>query len=110
MRRPVNLTVRARRNFLLNEGVDRATSNGSEGAAACATDTALILDELGQATVVTSPLETNRTRHVRGSRIAKAEDRGRKTRAGQLVRMLDIPTARACGVFDNAGPDGDAVP
>jgi putative DNA primase/helicase len=38
-----------------------------------------------------------------------AEDRGKKTRAGQLVRMLDIPAARAFGVFDHAGPDGDAA-
>jgi putative DNA primase/helicase len=38
-----------------------------------------------------------------------AEDRGRKTRAGQMVRMLDVPAARTCGVFDHAGPDGDAA-
>jgi uncharacterized protein (DUF927 family) len=38
-----------------------------------------------------------------------AEDRGKKTRAGQLVRMLDIPAARAFGVFDHTGPDGDAA-
>ena len=37
-----------------------------------------------------------------------AEDRGRKPRAGQLVRMLDIPAERLFGVFDHAGPDGDA--
>ena len=39
-----------------------------------------------------------------------SEDRGRKARAGQLVRMLDIPADRGfgCGVFDNIGPDGDA--
>ena len=38
-----------------------------------------------------------------------ADDRGKKTRAGQLVRMLDIPAARPCGVFDQAGPNGDAA-
>ena len=37
-----------------------------------------------------------------------SEDRGRKARAGQLVRMLDIPADRGFGVFDHAGPDGDA--
>ena len=36
------------------------------------------------------------------------EDRARKARAGQLVRMLDIPAERAFGVFDH-GPDGDAA-
>ena len=35
------------------------------------------------------------------------EDRGRKARAGQLVRMLDIP-AEGYGAFDNAGPEGEA--
>ena len=36
------------------------------------------------------------------------EDRGRKPKAGQLVRLLDIPAERPCGVFDHAGPEGDA--
>jgi len=115
----------------------RATTNGLEGAAASATDTALILDELGQAVdgrelggaLYALANGTGKTRSkidgaIREPRtwrvlfvssgevttVAKmAEDRGRKTRAGQLVRMLDIPTARACGVFDDAGPDGDAA-
>jgi len=36
---------------------------------------------------------------------------GRKARAGQLVRLLDVPADRGngCGVFDHAGPDGDAA-
>jgi putative DNA primase/helicase len=38
-----------------------------------------------------------------------SEDRTKKTRAGQLVRILDVPAARAFGVFDFAGPDGDAA-
>ena len=39
-----------------------------------------------------------------------AEDRGRKARAGQLVRMLDIPADRNAGfgAFDHGGQDGDA--
>jgi uncharacterized protein (DUF927 family) len=39
-----------------------------------------------------------------------AEDRGRKARAGQLVRMLDIPAdrGRGFGVFDHCGPSNDA--
>jgi putative DNA primase/helicase len=38
------------------------------------------------------------------------EDRGRKARAGQLVRILDIPADRekGYGAFDNAGPEGEA--
>ena len=35
-----------------------------------------------------------------------AEERGRKSRAGQIVRMLDIPAERAHGVFDDPCPDG----
>ena len=38
-----------------------------------------------------------------------AEDRGRKTRAGQLGPLLDIPAQRVHGVFDHPGPDGDAA-
>jgi uncharacterized protein (DUF927 family) len=39
-----------------------------------------------------------------------AETPGRKARAGQLVRLLDVPADRGMdfGVFDNGGPDGDA--
>jgi putative DNA primase/helicase len=36
------------------------------------------------------------------------EEKGRKPRAGQLVRLLDIHAARTFGVFDNVGPDGAA--
>jgi uncharacterized protein (DUF927 family) len=112
----------------------RATANGLEGAAAGATDTVLILDELGQvdgrelagplyalangAGKVRAKLD-GALRDPRSWRLLTipsgevpidtklAEDRGRKSRAGQLVRMLDIPAARAYGVFDHAGRDGD---
>ncbi len=40
-----------------------------------------------------------------------SEAPGRKARAGQLVRLLDVPAERGAGfgVFDNGGPDGDAA-
>jgi putative DNA primase/helicase len=40
-----------------------------------------------------------------------AEASGRKARAGQLVRLLDVPAERGkgFGVFDNGGRDGDAA-
>ena len=40
-----------------------------------------------------------------------AEASGRKARAGQLVRLLDVPAERGkgFGVFDNGGPEGDAA-
>ena len=39
-----------------------------------------------------------------------AEDRNRRARAGQMVRMLDVHVDRGLGfgAFDHAGPDGDA--
>src|SRR5208283_6016585 len=37
-----------------------------------------------------------------------SEERGRRPRAGQLVRMLDIPAEREFGVFDHPGSDHDA--
>jgi len=114
----------------------RATANGLEGAAAGATDTVLILDELGQAEA--RDLATTLYMLANGGGKARAcrdgslreprtwrvltlssgespvdakltEDRGRKTRAGQLVRMMDIPADRGLGfgVFDNGGPDND---
>jgi uncharacterized protein (DUF927 family) len=114
----------------------RSTTNGLEGAAVGATDTALILDELG----VIDAHELGLALYMLGngsgkaraqrdgsapepkswrdltissgelpSRAKLAEERGRCARAGQLVRMLDIPTQRAYGVFDNAGPDNDAA-
>jgi putative DNA primase/helicase len=116
----------------------RATANGLEGAAACATDTVLVLDELGQiearefAAAVymlangAGKARAHRDGSLRDPRTWRlmflssgevpidaklAEDRGRKSRAGQHVRMLNIAADRGLGfgVFDNAGPDGDAA-
>lgn len=115
----------------------RATANGLEGAAASATDTALVLDELGvveardAAAAIyglsngTGKARANREGGLREPKSWRvfvlssgempietklAEERGRRVRAGQLVRLLDIPADRALGfgAFDNAGPDGDA--
>ena len=114
----------------------RATANGLEGAAAGAADAALILDEVGQveardmaAALYSLANGAGKARAARDGALREPrswrvltissgevpvdakliEDRGRKPRAGQLVRMLDIPAARAFGVFDHAGPDGDAA-
>jgi uncharacterized protein (DUF927 family) len=115
----------------------RATANGLEGAAAGASDTALVLDELGQvetrelaAALYSLANGAGKARAARDGALREprswrvmfissgevpiegklAEDRGRKTRAGQLVRMLDIRAARDFGAFDSAGPDNDAAP
>jgi uncharacterized protein (DUF927 family) len=115
----------------------RATANGLEGAAASATDTCLVLDELG----VGNPREVadsiyglaNGTGKQRARRDGSLqapkswrvfvlssgelsierkieEDHGRKARAGQTVRVLDIPADRGLGhgVFDNPGAFADA--
>jgi len=114
----------------------RATANGLEGAAASATDTALVLDELGQVDARDAAAAlyalSNGGGKVRAARdgglrepkswrvmfissgeipteTKLSEDRGRKPRAGQMVRLLDIPADRGFGVFDRAGPDGDAA-
>ena len=113
----------------------RATANG---AAASATDTCIILDELGvvdareaAAAIYALSNGSGKTRAARdgSAREAKswrvvvlssgelpierklAEDRGRRAMAGQTVRILDIPADRGAGfgAFDNAGPDGDAA-
>jgi putative DNA primase/helicase len=113
----------------------RATANGLEGAAASATDTVLILDEFGQvdgreAGAVLYSLSNGggKVRAARDGGIREpkswrvmvlstgeitiasklSEDRASRLRAGQLVRMLDIPADRGFGVFDHAGVDGDA--
>jgi putative DNA primase/helicase len=114
----------------------RATANGLEGAAASATDTALILDEAGQVdardmapALYSLANGTGKARAARDGSLREpktwrvlsissgevpvdgklSEDRGRRTRAGQLVRLLDIPAQRAHGVFDHPGPDGEAA-
>jgi uncharacterized protein (DUF927 family) len=114
----------------------RATANGLEGAAASASDTLLVLDELGvvDARDAASSIyglangagkaraaRDGSLRESRGWRLLVlstgevptetklAEDRGRKARAGQLVRMLDIPADRGLGfgAFDHGGSSGD---
>jgi putative DNA primase/helicase len=114
----------------------RATANGLEGAAAVATDTALILDELGQIearelaaalyflSAGSGKARANRDGSLHESRSWRivllssgelpvgaklVEDKGRKARAGQEVRMLDIAASRQFGVFDHSGRDGDAA-
>ncbi len=113
----------------------RATANGLEGAAASGTDTVLILDEFGQvdgreagAVLYSLSNGAGKVRAVRDGAMREpkswrvmvlstgeitvasklVEDRAGKPRAGQFVRMLDIPADRGFGVFDHAGPDDDA--
>lgn len=115
----------------------RATANGLEGVAAGASDTVLILDELGvveardaAAGIYGLANGSGKARAARDGSLREpktwrvlilstgeipiatklAEDRGRKARAGQLVRMLDIPSDRGkgFGAFDHGGPDNDA--
>lgn len=115
----------------------RATANGLEGAAASASDSVLILDELSvvEARDAASSFYglangSGKARAARDGSLREpktwrvlilstgevptetklAEDRGRKARSGQLVRMLDIPAdrGRGFGVFDHGGPDNDA--
>ena len=115
----------------------RATANGLEGAAAGASDSALILDEIGvvdgreaQAAIYGLANGGGKQRASRDGSLREPkswrlmtlssgelpveakliEDRSKRARAGQLVRMLDIPADRGCGLgaFDNAGPGGDA--
>ena len=116
----------------------RATINGLEGEAAGATDTALILDELGQveARELAAALymlangggkaRAHRDGSLRDPKSWRvltlssgevpidaklAEDHGRKSRAGQLVRMLNVPAdrGRGFGVFDGPGSEGEAA-
>lgn len=115
----------------------RATSNGLEGAAASASDTCLVLDELGvvEARDAASAFYslsngTGKARSARDGSLREpkswrvmllstgeipiatklAEEKARRARAGQMVRILDIPAERGCGfgAFDHAGPEGDA--
>src|SRR5271166_1976754 len=115
----------------------RATANGLEGAAASATDTCLVLDELGvgEARDVAAAVyalangsgkqrarRDGSAQEPRGWRVfvlssgelpvetKLAEDHGRKTRAGQTIRLLDIPADRGLGfgAFDSGGEGADA--
>jgi putative DNA primase/helicase len=115
----------------------RVTANGLEGAAASASDTVLILDELSVVEAREAAASfyglangSGKARAARDGSLRKpktwrvlilstgevptgtklAEDRGRKARLGQLVRMLDIPVDRGkgFGAFDHGEPDGGA--
>jgi uncharacterized protein (DUF927 family) len=115
----------------------RATANGLEGAAASATDTCLVLDELGvgeardvAAAIYALANGQGKARAARDGSLREpkswrvliissgevpletklGEDRGRKARAGQLVRLVDIPANRGLGfgAFDHAGDFDDA--
>lgn len=110
----------------------RSTANGLEGAAASANDTCLVLDELGvgEARDIAAAIYQlgNGVGKVRSNRDGSArdpkswsviilssgevpidvkieEERGRKSRSGQTIRLLDLPADRALGfgVFDGTG-------
>lgn len=104
----------------------RATSNGIEGTAAMLNDTTLILDEISEADprevgaiVYSVGNGTGKSRAARtgGARavkrwrvvllssgertlIATMEEGGKRAKAGQEARLLDIPCTRQHGVFD----------
>lgn len=114
----------------------RATTNGLEGAAALASDTVLILDEMGvleardaAAAIYGLANGAGKQRALRDGSLsepkswrvivissgevpleAKLTEGKGKARAGQLVRILDVPADRGLGfgVFDNGGTFGDA--
>jgi phage/plasmid primase-like uncharacterized protein/uncharacterized protein (DUF927 family) len=114
----------------------RATANALEGAAALASDTALILDEMGVLEVKEAQSaiyaltngagkgRSNRNGDVRENKSwrvmvvssgeipleAKLSEGKGKARAGQLIRLIDLPADRGngYGVFDHAGLTGDA--
>jgi uncharacterized protein (DUF927 family) len=114
----------------------RATTNGLEGAAALSTDTALVLDEMGVldardagAAIYSLANGGGKQRAARDGSLrepkswrlifvssgevpfeAKLTEGKGKPRAGQLLRLLDIPADRGLGfgVFDSGGGEGDA--
>ena len=114
----------------------RATANGLEGAAALATDTALVLDELGvlderdaASAIYALANGGGKQRAARDGSLrapkswrvvfissgevpfeAKLTEGRGKAHAGQLLRLLDIPADRGLGfgVLDNGGSEGDA--
>lgn len=105
----------------------RATGNGLEGIAALRNDTILVLDEIGEANpheiggiVYAMGNGTGKQRaNVRGNAravnkwrlfllssgertlTAIMSEAGKRSTAGQQVRLLDIPVNRAFGVFDD---------
>lgn len=104
----------------------RATSNGLEGVAAQRNDTLLALDEMGEsdpreagAIVYAIANGTGKTRAGRTGNAKKAkrwrvmllssgeirlathmQDGGKKAKAGQEIRLLDIPATRTHGAWD----------
>lgn len=113
----------------------RATGNSLEAVAEISTDTCLVLDELGVVDAkeagsivyqLANGVGKSRARRDGGLRDAKTwrvpllstgempmqakiKESGRKSRAGQSVRILDVPAdaGNGFGCFDHAGPDGD---
>ncbi|MBA57196.1 MAG: RNA helicase [Pseudomonadales bacterium] len=112
----------------------RATSNGLEGIAAQHNDTTLILDELGQSspfdvgnTVYMVDQGTGKTRANRSGATRKAkrwrvvllssgeikltthmQEAGKRAKAGQEIRLLDVAANRTYGAWDHLHglPDG----
>ncbi len=109
-------------------GTWRATANGIEGAAAVANGSLLVLDELGElhakeasqvaymlangrgkermnASAELRPTLTWKTLFLSSGEISLADklrEAGRRSKAGERVRMIDIPaTERSCGAFDD---------
>ena len=104
----------------------RATGNGLEGIAAALNDTALILDEISEAdpreiggtiyaigngTGKSRAARTGKAREVRRWRVillssgertltATMAEGGKRAKAGQEARLLDVPCTRRYGVFD----------
>jgi uncharacterized protein (DUF927 family) len=114
----------------------RSTANGLEAAAALHSDTALVLDEIGvldarEAGSAAYLLAngTSKSRMTRDARLRKPvtwqtvvistgehrladklAEEGKRQKAGQAVRLLDVPAdaGRGFGCFDNGGPTGSA--
>ncbi len=104
----------------------RATGNGLEGIAAALNDTALILDEISEA----DPRELGAVVYAVGNGVGKSrasrtgsarpvkrwrvmllssgertlaaamQEGGKRTKAGQEARLLDVPCTRRHGIFD----------
>ncbi|CAM3510946.1 DUF927 domain-containing protein [Halomonas lysinitropha] len=105
----------------------RATGNGLEGIAAALSDTALVLDEIGEAdggeigaTIYALFNGTGKTRASRSGTVrrphrwriallssgehtlaAHMSEAGKRPKAGQSIRLLDVPAKRQHGAFDN---------
>ena len=115
----------------------RATSNGLEGAAAALNDTLLCLDEINEADprqvgeiiyAIANGVGKTRANRIgtarkvhrwqlailsTGERTLKAQmaEGGKQMKVGQEVRLLNVPSARRFGAFDDLHqfPDGRAL-